>query len=200
MGSTDNDQDADPDEKPQHKVYLDAFWIDRTEVTSAQYKKCVQDGKCKAPSHANDSSLNGDNQPVVGVDWNDAKTYCEWAGRQLPTEAQWEKAARGTDGRIYPWGNTAPDSNRLNFSSQIGKTTEVGKYPAGASYYSAYDMAGNVWEWVADWYDDKYYDSSAAKSPNPQGPASGQYRVLQGRLLVRLCSGCARGASVQGLP
>jgi len=107
MGSADSDKAAQGDERPQHTVYLDAFWIDRTEVTNAQYKKCVQAGKCTASSYANDSTYNGDTQPVVGVDWNDATTYCQWAGRKLPTEAQWEKAARGTDGRIYPWGNQA---------------------------------------------------------------------------------------------
>jgi formylglycine-generating enzyme required for sulfatase activity len=152
MGSTDSDKAANANEKPQHAVYLDAFWIDSTEVTNAQYKKCVQVQKCKASTFATDFSFNGDNQPAVGVDWSDAKSYCEWAGRQLPTEAQWEKAARGTDGRIYPWGNTAPDSNRLNFFGQVGKTTEVGKYPTGASPYGALDMAGNVWEWTSSLY------------------------------------------------
>jgi formylglycine-generating enzyme required for sulfatase activity len=171
-------RDSFADEQPQHKIYLDAFWIDRTEVTNTQYKQCVQAQKCKASSNANDASFNGDIQPVVGVDWNNAKNYCEWAGRQLPTEAQWEKAARGTDGRFYPWGNTAPNSNRLNFNRQVGKTTEVGMYLAGASPYGANDMAGNVAEWTADWYDGRYYDSSPPK--NTTGPTSGQIRVLRG--------------------
>ena len=188
MGSSDSDTRAQSGEKPQHKVYMDAFWIDRTEVTNAQYKKCVQaNPACKASSYASDSSFNGDNQPVVGVDWNDAHAYCEWAGRQLPTEAQWEKAARGTDGRIYPWGNQVAtceyavmDDGSGNGCGKGDAAWAVGSKPKGVSPYGALDMAGNVWEWVADWYDEKYYDSSSAKNPNPQGPMTGQYHVLRG--------------------
>ena len=102
------DKDAQDDEKPQHTVYLDTFWIDKTEVTNAQYQTCVSAGACSQSEYADDSHFNAPNQPVVGVSWNDATAYCEWAGRRLPTEAEWEKAARGTDGRIYPWGNDAP--------------------------------------------------------------------------------------------
>jgi formylglycine-generating enzyme required for sulfatase activity len=185
MGSADSDKDASSDEKLQHKVDLDAFWIDRTEVTNAQYKQCVQAPKCKVSSYADDSKFNGDNQPVVGVDWNDARTYCEWAGRQLPTEAQWEKAARGTDGRIYPWGNQTAtceyavmDDGSGNGCGKGSAAWVVGSKPKGNSPYGAFDMAGNVWEWVADWYDEKYYGSSPPK--NPTGPASGQVRVLRG--------------------
>ena len=98
MGSADADKDANPNEKPQHTVYLDAFWIDQTEVTNAMYQKCVTSGKCTWSS-----ATKGDNYPVVNVTWTDAQAYCAWAGRQLPSEAQWEKAARSTDGRIYPW-------------------------------------------------------------------------------------------------
>lgn len=166
-------------EEPPHEVDLTAFWLDQTDVTNAMYTKCVSAGKCDPPSdtsHYNNSSYA--NHPVVYVNWNKAKTYCEWAGRQLPTEAQWEKAARGTDGRIYPWGNTAPDNTLLNYNSNVGDTTEVGKYPKGASPYGTLDMAGNVWQWVADWYNDTYYQSSP--SSNPLGPDSGQSRVLRG--------------------
>jgi formylglycine-generating enzyme required for sulfatase activity len=188
-----NDQGGADDEKPQREVYLDAFWIDRTEVTNAQYKECVQANlACKASSYAIDSRFNGDNQPVVGVDWNDAKTYCEWVGGALPTEAQWEKAARGTDGRAYPWGNNPITGKLLNFCDKnceynwkdstvddgYAKTAPVGSYLAGASPYGAWDMAGNVWEWVADWYDAKYYAGSPSK--NPTGPSSGSSRVLRG--------------------
>jgi formylglycine-generating enzyme required for sulfatase activity len=185
MGSADSDKDASSDEKPQHTVYLDAFWIDHTEVTNAQYKKCVQAGTCTASSYASDSSFNGDTQPVVGVDWNNAVTYCEWVGRQLPTEAQWEKAARGTDGCIYPWGNQTATCEYAVMDDGSGKgcgkgsaAWVVGSKPKGASPYGALDMAGNVWEWAADWYDGKYYASSPFK--NPTGPSSGSSRVLRG--------------------
>jgi formylglycine-generating enzyme required for sulfatase activity len=187
MGSADSDKDAQSDEKPQHTVYLDAFWIDRTEVTNAQYKKCVQAGACKASGFASDSKYNADNQPVVGVSWDAAQAYCQWAGRQLPTEVQWEKAARGAqaDGRIYPWGNqpTTCEYAVMNDGSGNGcgkgdAPWPVGSKPQGASPYGALDMAGNVWEWVADWYDEKYYASSPPK--NPPGPSSGQDRVLRG--------------------
>ena len=186
MGSTDSDKDAQDNEKPQHKVDLDAFWIDRTEVTNAQYEKCVQAGQCTASSYASDSKYNGDTQPVVGVTWNDATTYCEWAGRRLPTEAQWEKAARGTDGHLYPWGNQMATCDyavvAVTYDSETGcgkKTTwPVGSKPKGASPYGALDMAGNVWEWVEDQYDAEYYANSPSK--NPTGPSSGPDRLLRG--------------------
>jgi formylglycine-generating enzyme required for sulfatase activity/tRNA A-37 threonylcarbamoyl transferase component Bud32 len=185
MGSSDADRYASDDEKPQHTVYLDAFWIDKYEVTNALYKKCVDAGKCQSPNPTESYSRRWyygiskfDNYPVIYVSWNDAKAYCEWAGKRLPTEAEWEKAARGTDGRIYPWGN-AFDKNRLNSSEGgRGDTTPVDSFPSGASPYGALDMAGNVWEWVADWHDSAYYTNSPRN--NPKGPSSGQYRVLRG--------------------
>jgi formylglycine-generating enzyme required for sulfatase activity len=182
MGS---DERGPGGEMPVHKVILDAFWIDETEITNGMYMQCVEAGACQPPgnkwSSMHDSyydDLQYTNYPVVYVSWNDAQAYCHWAGRALPSEAQWEKAARGIDGRSYPWGNQVPDKDLLNYNNNIGDTTEVGKYPNGKSPYGAYDMAGNVWEWVSDWYGYDYY----ANSPpyNPFGPDSGQNHVVRG--------------------
>ena len=185
MGSADMDPDAKDNEKPQRKVKLGTFWIDRTEVTNAMYARCVGQGACRAPREtrsATRSSYYGDapfgNYPVVYVPWEDAQKYCAWAGRRLPTEAEWEKAARGTDGRIYPWGEEKPDNQRANFNGNTGDTTAVGTYPTGASPYDALDMAGNVWEWTADWHDETYFQNAPAR--NPQGPSSGTKRVTRG--------------------
>src|SRR5258706_1098560 len=172
-------------EEPPHTVYLDAFWIDQTEVTNAQYAKCVQARKCEPPtstkSYMRDSYF-GDSQfdkfPVVFISWEAAKTYCDWAGRRLSTEAEWEKVARGEDAREFPWGNDFPNNDLLNFRDFIRDTTLVGTYPNGASPYGALDMLGNVWEWVADWYGATYYADSP--DSNPLGPDSGTERVLRG--------------------
>ena len=180
MGSTDADTDADSDEKPQHKVYLDAFYIDQTEVTNAEYKRFVDATGHRAPDHWTNGQIPAglENHPVVYVSWEDANAYAQWAGKRLPTEAEWEKAARGTDGRIYPWGNTWDSAKCNSGDGGPGKTTPVGSYPAGASPYGALDLAGNVWEWCADWYGEGYYQTSPAN--NPRGPDSGSYRVLRG--------------------
>jgi formylglycine-generating enzyme required for sulfatase activity len=176
------------DEKPVHSVYLDAYQIMTYEVTNKQYAQCVRNGTCEGGGYeyldAAGNILNRLNDeayvdhPVVTVSWFQAETYCKWIGARLPSEAEWEKAARGTDGRIYPWGNDNPTTDLLNFNLTVWDTTPVGSYASGQSPYGVYDMAGNVWEWVADWYSETYYQSSP--SSNPTGPSSGQYRALRG--------------------
>jgi formylglycine-generating enzyme required for sulfatase activity len=186
MGNDRAKSEDDVDEKPAHRVYLDAFYIDKYEVTNSLYAACVDKGVCE-PQVSLDSytrsSYYGDSQfddyPVISVDWHMANTYCEWRGAHLPTEAQWEKAARGTDARTYPWGEGI-DCNKANYQPCIGDTAPVGSYESGVSPYGLYDMAGNVMEWVADWYSETYYQMSPVS--NPLGPDSGSdpNRVLRG--------------------
>lgn len=178
-------------EFPEHIVYLDAFWIDQTEVTNDQYQQCVIAGACSPPSDFSNyqradyyNNKEYESFPVSFVSWFQAKEYCEWAGRRLPTEAEWEKASRGTEGFDYPWGNEAPSYELLNYKGTAGQknplagTTKVGSYKHGASPYGAMDMAGNVNEWVADWYDQYFYEQSPYS--NPQGPPDGDRRVVRG--------------------
>jgi formylglycine-generating enzyme required for sulfatase activity len=181
------DQGAYGDEQPQHKVHLDNYWIGKTPVTNAHYAAFVKATGRQAPQHWQSGKIPSgkEHHPVVYVSWEDAAAFCTWAsqvtGREvrLPTEAEWEKAARGTDGRIYPWGNQAPDKSRCNFTNNEKDTTPAGKYsPQGDSPYGCVDMAGNVWEWCADWFDSGYYKTAPAR--NPRGPQKGEYRVLRG--------------------
>jgi formylglycine-generating enzyme required for sulfatase activity len=176
----DESSSAYTNEKPVHEVYLDAFWIDKYEISNHQYKKCVESGNCSKP---NDEALFNnsrfENFPVVNITWNQAKEYCIWAKRDLPTEAQWEKAARGTKGQIYPWGNFPPNNKTANFNNIIGKSTMSGNYPDGTSYFGSHDMAGNVWEWVNDWYSKDYYFSQSVWN-NPEGADSIQLKVIRG--------------------
>lgn len=181
------DNQCYPDEKPQHKVYLDAFYIDKTEVTVGDYKKCVDAGVCKPPACYSSRSWGKEgreNRPVDCVNWFKAKAYCEWAGKRLPTEAEWEKAARGTDGRKFPWGNEPASCTyavmRTSRAEGCGTANawDVGSKPQGASPYGALDMVGNVAEWTADWYGAHYYKSSTDR--NPTGPSGSRWRVVRG--------------------
>jgi formylglycine-generating enzyme required for sulfatase activity len=219
-----------PNEKPAHTVSLIAFWIDQTEITTAMYINCVNAKGCNYPNSPDRQNFSANwaylldgsytidywgspdlnNYPMISITWDEAKTYCEWAGRRLPTEAEWEKAARGTDGRLYPWGNNPPklivrekdgtyadpgnvspydvlkvvgggqiEYLELNFNSWPQHYPHtVGYYLGGASPYGALDMAGNVWEYVSDFYDRTYYANSPDK--NPTGPTSGNFHVIRG--------------------
>ncbi|MFL5322542.1 MAG: formylglycine-generating enzyme family protein [Myxococcaceae bacterium] len=164
---------------PVHTVELSAFAIDRTEVTQEAYSRCVAAKACTRPG-ANFDPVKKPSFPITNVTWEQARDYCAWTGKRLPTEAEWEKAARGTDQRRYPWGPEQPDCERANFEPCGGKLVTVGALPNGASPYGALDMAGNVEEWVADWYSGAYYRESPAK--DPLGPAvdSGSGHVVRG--------------------
>ncbi len=182
------DANAEADEKPVRKVSMHGFWMDKVEVTNAMYALCAQAGACNIPqafrSETRPSYFNNAefaDYPVIYVGWGDAAAYCQWAGRRLPTEAEWERAARGNDFRTYPWGDERADSSRANINFFVGDTTRVGSFPAGASYFGILDMAGNVAEWVNDYYDGNYYTASI--NANPPGPtARNNYfkRVLRG--------------------
>ncbi|MBZ0309857.1 MAG: formylglycine-generating enzyme family protein, partial [Anaerolineae bacterium] len=207
------DPDAQSNEQPQHEVCLtEGYWIDQYEVTNAAYQAFMEDGgyenpewwseagwqwkeeyNISSPGCLENENYNASQQHVVCVSWYEAEAYARWRGGRLPTEAQWEYAARGTDGRIYPWGNEF-DGTRLNFCDKncpndwsdesyddgYVYTAPVGSYEAGKSWVGAYDMAGNVWEWVADWYSEDYYAGSPRE--NPAGPESSKTRVLRGGL------------------
>lgn len=163
------DDECRADEKPGHTVSLAAFEIDRNEVTQEEYAACMAAKACDAPSCAWDCSTPG--MPAGCITWAQAKAYCSFAGKRLPTEAEWEKAARGTDGRKFPWGNTVTDCALVNMAGCGDRADPVGSHPSGASPYGALDMAGNMVEMVADWYDASYYASSP--SSNPTGPSQG---------------------------
>ena len=176
------------DAQPQHRVVLDAFWIDQTEVTNGMYARCVNAGACQPPAALFSGQVEhyyGDAQyydyPVLWAGWTQANAYCTWAGRRLPSEAEWEKAARGPDGRFYPLGEDI-DCQKASYSKVMGgcvsNPTRAGSHPDGASPYGALDMAGNAREWVADWYDEGYYAVSPLN--NPPGPVVGYNRVVRG--------------------
>ena len=172
------------DERPAHRVWLATFSIDLYEVTTAQYASFLAGSTRPRPWQWETVRLPQDaDRPVIGVDWADADAYCRWKGKRLPTEAEWEKAARGTDGRLYPWGNREPTSHFANFA--LGARFSYGQvllpvqsFEQGRSPYGVYQMAGNAYEWVQDWYAANYYE--AALERNPQGPDRGQFKVLRG--------------------
>lgn len=177
----DNFNEGDLDEIPFHTVHLDTYYISKYEVTFSQYDEfCNATGRSKP----GDEGWGRGARPVINVSWDDAKAFCDWLSSKtgenihLPTEAQWEKASRGTDMRRYPWGDSSPTSSLANYKNSVGKTMPVGSYPSGVSPYGIHDMAGNVWEYCSDWYDSNYYRISPGS--NPQGPLSGTLRVVHG--------------------
>lgn len=197
------------DEQPAHTAYLDAYWIDQTEVTNGMYKRCVQSEACDPPRVISDyNNANLSTHPVAYVSWSDATKYCSWASRRLPTEAEWEKAATWdpvkNEKRVYPWGNVF-DCRRGNFDDEteldsfvvpggpncdgFARSAPVGSFPSGASPYGALDMAGNVWEWVHDAFIEvdpltsslkNYYAISPASNPQGVDPSISDYRVMRG--------------------
>jgi len=191
MGSN----DGAANERPEHKVWLKSYAIDQYEVTISLYAKFLESAKHGPPPTWDDEAVtSAGNRPAVGLTWPDAEAYCKWAGKRLPTEAEWEKAARGTDGRRYPWGHMQPFVDIANYNRGVwvsdaitlvpvtsgleGMSVRHGTKEGGKSPYGLFHMAGNAAEWVADWYDREYYQKSPAR--NPTGPSAGEKRVIRG--------------------
>jgi formylglycine-generating enzyme required for sulfatase activity len=214
MGCSPQDSRCHTNERPLHTVRLSPFMIDKYEVSNAHYAACVASGACSPPP-TNASVLHPDyypnpefaDYPVIAVTWHQASAYCAWLGKRLPTEAEWEKAARGDqDVRIFPWGNGWPDCSWLNARASsgmcVGDTVAVGSYPHAISPSGAMEMAGNVWEWVADWYDPDYYQRYPEQNwpKNPQGPDSGIYKSIRSGAWDIAIEGARVSRRVGGLP
>jgi formylglycine-generating enzyme required for sulfatase activity len=187
LGAAENDALAKQREQPQYIAFLSAYWIDQLEVTNRQFRQCVEANGCPIPAGCPLEAVDyadpaRANFPIVCVSWAEAEAYCQWAGRRLPTEAEWEKAARGPDGWRYPWGVAEPDCQRANYDPGGGactpQTAVAGLYGRGVSPYGVLDMAGNAAEWTADWFDENQY--ALALFNNPQGPETGQFKVVRG--------------------
>lgn len=172
---------ADGADNPKHNVTLSSYWIYQSEVTNREYSMCMQTGNCSAPAGAYAQTMLADplrgDDPVISVTWDQASAYCTWIDGTLPTEAQWELAARGPDSSLFPWGDAQPSCDLLNFGGCLGTTSKVDNYPGGKSFYNALDMAGNVLEWMSDWYDPNFYTNSPDR--DPYGPDSGQARSIR---------------------
>ena len=185
MGSA--PQEGNRNERPKRSVYLDAFHIDLFEVTVEEYARCVEAGACGKPGDAGRCNWNWPERarhPINCVSWEQARRYCAWAGKRLPTEAEWEKAARGTDGRRFPWGDEAPDAGGVHRMNGEGSadgyeaTAPAGSFARGAGPYGELDLAGNVAEWTADWFDAGYYEKAPERGP--AGPATGELKTVRG--------------------
>jgi len=169
-------------DETKHQVVLDPYWIDKYEASNARYKEFMKATSHPAPAYWDDPRLNKQNQPVVGVSWTDANAFCKWEGKRLPTEAEWERAAKGPEGdNHYPWGHKL-DPKKANYGQNVGRTMPVDSYPEGVSGFGVYNMAGNVFEWVEDWYDPSYYKQSLAL--NPKGADQGYNYANQGPVKV----------------
>ena len=191
MGVPQAARDGGVDERPNHKVFVDSFYMDIYEVTNGRYLQFVTDTGHRVPQHPTDPTRalwegnmmpeSVTDLPVINVDWFDSVAYCEWAGKRLPTEAEWEKAAKGDNDWRFAWGDMEPTTEHANFNQLAwrGESTlvQVGMYEKGKSPYGIYDVAGNVWEWVSDWYQVDYYSHSPTH--NPQGPETGKEKTLR---------------------
>ncbi|QPJ65707.1 MAG: formylglycine-generating enzyme family protein [Candidatus Nitrohelix vancouverensis] len=183
-------RDAFHDEGPAHNVVLDPFYMDIYETSNKQYAEFMKATGHPAPAYWDDHLRNKPEQPVSGVNWNDATAFCSWANKRLPTEAEWEKAARGPEGFMYPWGNEV-DASKANFGRKNEHTANVTEYPEGKSGYGIYNMAGNVFEWVQDWYDPNFYKNTR-ETVNPTGPKDGAYLSATGTYVDRIAIGKKR--------